>query len=614
MTFSNLFDNLLDMGIEEKVEGLPSSPGVYLMRGNAGEVLYIGKAKDLRARGRSYLQKASVGRYTIQFLLSKVADIDYIVTDNEKEALILEDTLLKRYKPRYNIRLKDDKTYVSIKLTVQEDFPRISITRKTPGDGSLYFGPYASAQKARETLRFLRRIFPLCTCSLAEFRARVRPCLDYQMGICSAPCVGLISKEAYRELVNGAIMFLEGRSQALLRELTCSMETASKSLDFERAVILRDRIRAIEATLERQKVVSPRVIDQDIFAAIQEGDEILIQALYVKGGRLTGGKEYVFKRQEGLPLEEALSSFLVQYYGKGVFIPEEIILPIPIEDKVAMEDWLGERKGERVRLFSPRGGDRYSLLQMAEKNAQEALRRMQWLRRGTALEEIKERLRLKRVPKVIEAFDISNIGGRLAVGAMVAFEDGRPNKDRYRKFKIETIEGPDDYGMMHEVLSRRYTRGEWGLPDLILLDGGKGQLNIALTVLEELGIRDIDVVALAKERLEERAGQRRLKGERVYIPNVKDPIVLKEGSPPDLLLRRVRDEVHRFAIAYHKRLRKRGVRSILLDIPGIGGKRARALLTHFGSVERIKEASVEELSTIPGMNKKVAKRLKEALR
>lgn len=601
------------MGIEEKVEDFPPSPGIYLMRGKAGEVLYVGKAKDLRARVRSYFQKASIGRYTIQFLLSKVADIDYIVTDNEKEALILEDTLLKKYKPRYNIRLKDDKTYVSIKLTVQEDFPRICITRKTPKDGSLYFGPYASAHKARETLRFLRRILPLSTCSLAEFRNRVRPCLDYQMGICSAPCVGLISKEAYRELVDGAIMFLEGRNQALVRELKGKMEMASKDLDFERATLLRDRIRAIEVTLERQKVVSPVAIDQDIFASIQEGDEILIQALYVRGGRLTSGKEYVFKRQGGLPLEETLSSFLVQYYSKGVFIPEEIILPIPIEDKIPLEDWLGERKGGRVRLFFPRGGDRYRLLQMAEKNVLEALRRIQGLRRGTALEDVKERLRLKRVPKVIEAFDISDIGGRLAVGAMVVFEDGRPNKDRYRKFKIETIEGPDDYGMMSEVLSRRYTKEEWGLPDLILMDGGKGQLNIALKVLEGLGIRDVDVVALAKERPEERAGQRRLKGERVYIPNVKDPIVLEKGSLSDLLLRRVRDEVHRFAIAYHKRLRKMGVRSILLDIPGIGEKRARTLLTHFGSVERIKEASMEELLTITGMTRKVAEKVKETL-
>ncbi|MBI5286971.1 MAG: excinuclease ABC subunit UvrC [Deltaproteobacteria bacterium] len=604
------------MTIEERIESLPSSPGVYLMKDNAGVVLYIGKAKDLRVRVRSYFQRANVGRFAIPFLLSRVADIDYIVTTNEKEALILEDTLLKKYKPRYNIRLKDDKTYVSIKLTVEEDFPRISVTRQIKKDGSRYFGPYASAHKVRETLRFLRHLFPLCTCSATEFRLRVRPCLDYQMGICSAPCVALIPKDVYRELVNEAILFLEGRNQALIKTLKNRMEAVSQALEFEKASRIRDQIKAIEASLEEQRVVSQKDIDRDIFALVKkEDDTVLVQALYVREGRLTWGRDYIFKVQ-GLPMEEVLSSFITQHYMAGRFIPEEVILPLSIDDKGLLEDWLTDRKGERVRIFCPRRGERLRLLEMAERNAHESLKKRQALvrREEGILEDVKERLRLKKVPRLIEAFDISNIGGRLAVGAMVVFEDGRPNKDRYRRFKIETLEGPDDYGMMEEILSRRYRRAieVGGLPALILLDGGKGQLNIALKVLEGLGVRDIDVVALAKEKVKG-IGQKVSNGERVYLPDVKDPVVLREGSPPDLLLRMIRDEVHRFAIAYHKKLRKKGIGSMLVDIPGVGEKRCKALLSHFGSLERIRGASVEDILKVPGMTRNVAEAVKKAL-
>src|SRR3990172_2984182 len=368
---------------EERLKNLPQSPGVYLMKGSKGEVLYIGKAKNIRSRVRSYFRDTSDTRYTIKFLASKVSDIEYLITTNEKEALILEDTLLKKHKPKYNIRLKDDKTYVSIKLTLQEQFPRIFITRQIKKDGSRYFGPYASAQKARETVRFIRQLFPLCTCSPLEFKNRVRPCLDYQLGICSAPCVNFISEAAYKELVDKTILFLEGRSKELLAELKANMLTASDSHEFERAAKLRDQIAAIEATLEEQKVVSGERIDRDIFAHIVSNGDFLIQGLFVRDGRISSARDFFFKSHE-LPAEEALSSFLAQYYSsdrslltacRDRFIPDEIIISAAIEDKDTIEDWLSEKKGKKVGLFIPAKGDRFKLLKMADANAKESIKR-----------------------------------------------------------------------------------------------------------------------------------------------------------------------------------------------------------------------------------------------
>src|SRR3990172_8257320 len=484
---------------EERLKNLPQSPGVYLMKGIKGEVLYIGKAKNIRSRVRSYFRDTSDTRYTIKFLASKVSDIEYLITTNEKEALILEDTLLKKYKPRYNIRLKDDKTYVSIKITLSEKYPRILITRQIKKEGGRsplkpapacfkrgvcgdkYFGPYASAQKARETVRFIRRLFPLCTCSPSEFRNRVRPCLDYQLGICSAPCVNFISEAAYKELVDKTILFLEGRNKELLYALKANMLTASDSHEFERAAKLRDQITAIEATLEEQKVVSQKKIDQDIFAHIIDEETLLIQALFVRDGRLSGARDFFFSGQK-LPADEALSSFISQYYSGDRFIPDEIILSLNIEDKDVIEDWLTEKKGKpvpagskqgKVRFFFPTKGERFKLFKMAEANAKEAIKRKQETleSKQALLEELKRRLHLIKTPKTIEAFDISNVSGKMAVGAMVTFEDVKPNKDRYRLYKIKTLEEPDDYGMMSEVLSRRYKEGsrERNLPDLILI-------------------------------------------------------------------------------------------------------------------------------------------------
>ncbi|MBI5048390.1 MAG: excinuclease ABC subunit UvrC [Deltaproteobacteria bacterium] len=618
-----------------RIKNLPQSPGVYLMKGIMGDVLYVGKAKNIRNRVSSYFRETSDTRYTVKFLASKVFDIEYIVTTNEKEAIILEDTILKKYKPRYNIRLKDDKTYVSIKLTLEEKFPRIFITRHIKKDSSRYFGPYASAQKARETVRFIRRIFPLCSCSLSEFANRVRSCIDYQLGICSAPCVHLISETAYKELVDKTILFLEGRNKELLSALKTNMLTASDSQEFERAAKLRDQIAAIEATLEEQKVVSPDKIDRDIFAHIMEGDALLIQALFIRDGRLGGARDFFFAGQE-FPAKEAISSFLSQYYRGDRFIPDEIILSLGIEDKDAIENWLSEKKGKKVKLLFPAKGNRFKLLNMAEINAREAVKRRTEMgeAKQTLLEELQKRLHLRKIPKIIEAFDISNISGKMAVGAMVVFEDAKPNKNRYRLYKIKTLEEPDDYGMMSEVLSKRYkkpaTAGfkqganeEINLPNLILVDGGKGQLNIAIKVLDELDIQDVDMAAIAKEQIPpfhppfkkggmEGGLKTRISGEKIYLPNVKDPIILKQGSQPDLFIRKIRDEVHRFAIGYHKKLRGK-IKSLLDEIPGIGKARRNILLKHFGSLENMKQASAQEIAKIPGITIGLAEAIKSVL-
>ncbi len=603
--------------VEEKVRNLPTLPGVYMFKDGKGKVIYVGKAKVLRSRVRSYFQKSGDTRHTIKFLVSKARDIDFIVTANEQEALILEDTLLKRYRPRYNIRLKDDKTYVSIKITTGESFPRILVTRKIKDDGSRYFGPFTSAQKVRETVKFLRSIFPLRVCGPAEFNNRIRPCLDYQIGLCSGPAVGRISRADYRELVDEAIMFLEGRNQRLLRVLKKKMGWASEEMEFERAAAIRDQIASIEETLKEQKVVSRRKVDQDVFAYIVEGDLFLVQAMFIRDGRLVGGRDFSFGYMD-IPIESLLSSFISQFYGRGNFIPDEVIVPVGVEDGDIIQKWLSAKKGRRVYLTSPVRGHKVKLLRMGEENAGEALRKRLKAadeRHEAALEEVGKRLKLKGLPKVIEAFDISNIGGKIAVGAMVTFLDGRPEKSRYRLFKVRMDNGPDDYGMMREVVSRRYRTAEAGeVPDLLLVDGGKGQLNIVTGVLSELGLSVPAVAAIAKDKAAGRSGGLAEKsGEKVYMPGRKNPVILRRGSRPDNLLMRIRDEVHRFAVSYHRRLRSRAIGSILESIPGIGMQRRKALLARFGGIDAMKRASLEDLTSVKGISKGVASLIKEQI-
>jgi excinuclease ABC subunit C len=609
------------VNIEEKLSRLPASPGVYIMKNSSGEVLYIGKAKDLRSRVRSYFREAGDGRYTVRFLAAKVADIDYIVTSNEKEALFLEDTLIKQHKPRYNILLKDSKTYVSIKITMKEPFPRILVTRLRRKDGSRYFGPYVSAREVRETIKFLRRIFPMCTCSSSEFRNRARPCLDYQLGLCSAPAVGQITEAAYRELVDSAIMFLEGRNRELLKKLKEKMNEAASALEFEKAARFRDRIQAIEGMLEEQRVVTSKTVDQDVFSFVREKDSLALQTLFIREGRLVSGADYLF-HDAGLPDEEVLSSFIAQYYRGDRIVPDELIVPVALEDRELLEEWLSEKKGRKVTVTLPEKGDKARLLKMAEANAHEALRKRfaaSSVKAGI-IDELKTRLHLRATPNRIEAYDISNIGGKHSVGAMVTFKNGTPEKNSYRLFRIKGLDGPDDYAMMHQVLSRRFARAEepdedsGGLevPDLVLMDGGKGQLNIALQVMDELGVKGVEVRALAKDRDDAGAIKRgvKSKGERVFLPNVKDPIFLREGSKPDLLLRRIRDEVHRFAVSYHRKLRSKEMASLIEKVPGIGVKRKKALFDRFGDLEAMVNAGIPELMEVPGITGKLAAEIK----
>lgn len=635
------------MNIEEKLKALPTSPGVYIMKGKSGEILYIGKANSLRSRVRSYFRKGGDERYAVRFLAAKVADIGFIVTSSGKEALFLEDTLLKQHKPKYNIRLKDSKTYVSIKITVNERFPRISITRHIKKDGARYFGPYVSARDVRDTIKLLRKVFALCACSPTVFRNRVRPCLDFQLGLCSAPAAGLISEAAYAKLVKGAIMFLEGRNAELIKALKQQMAEAAKAFDFEEAARLRDKIAAIGEMLEKQRVVSLRGEDRDVFAMARGQTADALQALLIRGGRLVTSSDYSFKATH-LPDDELLSSFITEYYRGGKHIPDTVIVPVKLDNAPLIQEWLSEKTGRRVNMIAPVKGDKLKLLEMARVNALETLKKKEAAPSGdnacaSSVEALQKRLRLKNPPETIEAFDISNIGSDLAAGAMVTFTNAGPDKSRYRLYRIHNIHGPDDYAMMRDVLTRRYSGGDSGLPlpDLILIDGGKGQLNIAVKVLSELGLKGkVEVAALAKDKGEapflpakhlpaglkgvpplsgrgkekgflEKTGA---KGERIYLPNVKDPILLREGSAPDLLLRRIRDEVHRFAVSYVRRIKsKTSISSVLDSIPGIGPEKRKALFERFGGIDGIRGASVEELTAVKGITEKLARVIKEGI-
>ena len=605
----------------DKLTHLPARPGVYLMRDKAGKVIYVGKAKDVRARVRSYFNNSDE-RSQIQFLLRRVEDIETLVTSNDKEALILENNLIKQYKPRYNIRLKDDKSYLSIKVTTQHPWPRIFATRKIVKDGSRYFGPFSSAVAARETIDIIEKHFLLRNCTDHNFRNRGRPCLQYQIKRCMAPCVLEVSAEVYREQVRQAMLFIDGRQQQLIDELRQRMQAKSDALEFEAAARIRDQIQAVEKTLEKQRMVAHWGIDQDIFGLYREGGFIEVQVLIVRQGKLTENHSYSLEDLE-FPDEEIVGSLLTQFYQGQRFIPDEIILPVDLEDRVAREEYLAERKGRRVEIIQPQRGDKRHLLQMAGDNARQSFseRHDQEKAREKMLRELQEQLRLKRYPQRVECFDISTIHGSHAVGSMVTFVDGEPNKNFYRHFRIRTIDpssGGDDFGMMLEVLKRRFARGkeEADLPDLIVVDGGRGQLAMALTAMAELGIENVDAIGLAKMRVQAapRSAEIERSEERVFLPGQANPVILKRNSNALFLLQRVRDEAHRFAITHHRRLRSRQTLHSVLDrIPGVGGVRKRALLRAFGSVKRIEEASLEELLKVPSMNEQVAREILQNL-
>ncbi len=592
--------------LKQRIENLPANPGVYLFKDGKGTVLYVGKAGNIRHRVASYFQRVEEKDAKTLALLEKVSDIETIVTETEKEALILEDNLIKEHHPRYNIKLRDDKRYPCLRLSIEEDFPTLSIVRRIKKDRSIYFGPYPSATSLKETLKLIRRLFPIRTCRHTKFSNRSRPCINYEMERCLGPCCGKVDPTQYGKVIQQVKMFLEGRSQDLIERLKREMEEEAEQLHFERAARIRDQIKHIEHVIEKQNIVSRDFIDRDVIGFHREDHRAAVYSLFVRAGQLFGGKGFNFS-SISLPDEEILSSFLRQYYREGQFIPEQILISKPIPEKNITEGWLTELKGKPVRILVPQKGAKKKLIEMASDNAEKFLCRETRLEedRGNLLLNLKESLHLTRVPKRIEAFDISNLQGGQAVGSMVVFENGEPNKERYRHFRIKTVEGADDYGMMYEVLFRRYRRAveEKEFPDLILLDGGRGQLNVAREVLKDLDIQEVDLLSLAKEKRTPggRSPSDRT-GEKVFHPQYKEPIPLEQQSPILRFLDQIRDEAHRFAITYHKKVRQRKtLHSVLEEIPGIGRGRQRELLRHFGSVETIREATLEELKKTPKM-------------
>jgi excinuclease ABC subunit C len=593
------------MSLEDKIRQLPTSPGVYLMRDAAGEIIYIGKARSLRQRVRSYFGASTDSRYHVRFLVARVADIEVMLTDTEKEALLLENTLIKQHHPRYNLSLKDDKTYFSL--------------RKIPRDGARYFGPYASATAAREVLRQLQRMFPLRHYPLARCLARKRPCLYHQIGQCSAPCCGLISADDYATLVDGAMLFLEGKNRQLVAEFKRRMLEASDEMRFEEAARWRNLLRSIEVTVEKQKMVLQGG-DSDAVGFHRDGTRLELVLLFIRGGVLTGSR--LFNLNWELDDTEGVAAFLRQYYSEGAYIPEHILLPLEIDDGAALAELLGEIKGQRVAITRPIRGIKHDLVELAGKNAAAALRERDDKQASSesVLEVLRQRLHLSRTPRRIECYDISTIQGRFSVGSGVSFRDGRPDKAHYRHYRIREVVGQDDFAMLAEVFSRRFRServDQDGLPDLVVVDGGIGQLNAAAGIINELGLEGrFDLVSLAKSRVASGMMKTTIQksNERVFLPGRRNPVVLRQNSAPLLLLAAIRDEAHRFAIEYHRKLRgKEGIASGVEQIPGIGAKRRTALLQHFGSLQRLKEAAVEEISAVEGITRAVAESVYEWL-
>ena len=600
------------MGLQDKIRQLPVSPGVYLMRDADGTIIYVGKARNLRARVRSYFNPSGDSRWHVKFLVTRVCDIEVMLTDTEKEALLLENTLIKQHRPRYNLDLKDDKTYFSLRIDVNEPFPRFSIVRKVPRDGARYFGPYASASAAREVLRQLTRMFPLRHYPLKSCMARKRPCLYHQIGQCSAPCHDLITAGHYRELVDSAMLFLGGKGRDLIARFRQYMLDASHQERYEEAARWRNLLQAIEVTVEKQKMVL-RGGDSDVIGIFREADRLEVALLFIRGGVMTGSRLFGLRWQLGDA--EGVSSFISQYYASAPVIPEELLLPLEPEDRGALAELLSELKGRSVAIHVPRRGTKRELVELAGRNAAAALRERDERQASvdSLLEELRKRLHLTRIPHRIECCDISTIQGRHPVGSCVSFLDSAPDRNRYRRYRIRSVAGQDDFAMLQEVFSRRFredTIRKDGFPDLMVVDGGTGQLNAAREIVSSLGLEGrFDLVSLAKSRTSRDAAAEQVtrSDERVFLPGRKNPVVLRQNSAPLLLLASIRDEAHRFAIEYHRLLRSReGITSWLEQVPGIGSKRLQALLRHFGSLQQLREATVEELAGVAGMDRGAA--------
>ncbi len=594
------------MTINEKLDTLSKSPGVYLMKGARGEVLYVGKAKILANRVRSYFQSSRDVTPRIASMIARIVDLETIVTGSELEALILENNLIKRHRPKYNVTLRDDKNYPLLRLPILENYPRLEKVRKLKQDGARYFGPYVPGGGLREIMGLIRRIFPIPNCTIKIDGKLDRPCIEYEIKRCLAPCTGYQSQGEYREMIAQLILFLEGKDKALIKTLKMQMQQRADALDFESAARLRDQIRRVERALEHQRITSSKITDQDVIGLARDGNLAEIHVIFVRGGKVIGRKDFFFEQVSEISDEALCTGFVQQFYHKEGLVPSEILLPFDLRGTPLLQQWLSNQRGGSVHLICPKRGKKKDLLQLAKDNAEHGLSGQKKVRAGgqTELVMLQDLLHLKKLPTRIEGYDISNIMGTHAVGSMVVFENGLPLKSDYRHFKIKTIEGANDFGMMAEVLSRRFrkkedTQKETKQPDLILIDGGLGQLSSVDPVLQDYGLGAIDLIGLAKER-----GER---FERVFLPYESDPIALPPGDPATHLLMRVRDEAHRFAISYHRKIRNKAMTETPLQkVEGIGPVRRRALLKHFGSLKKIREASLQALKNAPSMNAKIA--------
>ncbi len=596
---------------KEILTSTPHSPGVYLMLDASSAVLYVGKAKDLYKRLSSYVHHSGSDWNKTSVMLQKVATVKTILTATEKEALLLEASFIKKHKPRYNIVLRDDKNYPYIKVSLQEEWPRVFMARRKAKDGARYFGPYSSSGAMWASLRLISSLFPLRTCKGTVVRPRTRPCLNRQIGRCLAPCVGGVDRKQYMVHVQQVLMILEGRNRELIATLQTEMEVAAERLDFERAATLRDQIAALSRTLERQVVASHHGKDQDVLGFARQDAAVVIVALFIRDGLINGSRNFFLADPYGDD-GAIVSQVLAQLYDGDTLLPKEILLPFPIDDQQLHAESLSDNAGHRVYIKTPQRGDNSQLVAMANSNAEQIFadkekKKNSW---ESLAASMVQSLHLQRKPLRVECLDISNISGKQAVGSLVCFTEGEADKKNFRHYRIRTVDGPNDYAMMKEVLERRLTRGidEDSLPDLFMVDGGKGQLGIALSVAKELGVYDeIDWVGIAKEREEE--------GEKLFRPNRKNPILLPAHNPVLLYLMRVRDESHRYGVTFHRKLRnKESLTSELDSINGIGPSRKRQLLKYFGSLKRVREASLEELLQAPGINKMLAENIHQHFR
>ena len=616
--------------VEQRLRATPESPGVYLMKDPRGTVLYVGKASVLRNRLKQYFGSTTNLTNKIRRMLGHLHDFEYIVTDSPAAALILENTLIKRYKPRYNARLKDDKTYPYLKIDLSEEFPRVYITRKVLKDGARYFGPFATAGTVRKTMDLVKRLFPYRSCTKNITGKDVRPCLEYYINRCVAPCTGAASKEDYAKVIGQVVMFMDGETSAVTDDLKTNMDQASEDLEFERAAVLRDRIKAVEKVAEEQRITvdANPISDMDVIAMAQGNNESWVEVFFIRKGKLIGRDHFFMEGTKDDSVELVLGQFIKQFYQTAALVvPPRIVVQKMPEDEETITEWLRQVRGGTVRLVCPQRGIHKQLVQTVASNARQGLaqHRITWMGDADiiqqAMSDLEEELSLPLPLRRMECYDISHIQGSNTVASMVVFEDGKPKPAHYRRFKMKTVEGVDDFESIREVLRRRFKRlaaaraaeqrgeGEglrvdsFGvIPDLVLIDGGKGQLSAALEVFLELGLDDIPLASLAKEN------------EELFVPHTPEPIVLPRDSQALYLVQRIRDEAHRFAITYHRNLRsKNSLKSPLDNVTGIGPKRKRMLLRRFGTLKGIKEATVDDLASVPGMTRSLAIRLKQTI-